>query len=281
MDANTILYSDMLDILFENRNKKYGAYALRKDYNKRLLAALGIMFFGVIVFAVCLSFKPKPKMSEGAKIVVLPKDPTLSTYRPVMKKPAPVVQPKVNAGARKLNAATIKNTTIAIVPDKMVTKIEVPKVSELEGRLISTQTTEGALGIDNIAQPAGNGGGNGIGSGTGHEATPPADDNSVFEKAEKMPEFPGGQSALTRFLLKNLRPMVDEEQRVIRVVVRFIVDKQGAVTGWEVMNSGGDEYDKEVLRVLKKMPNWKPASQNGQAVNVFMTLPVVFQTQTE
>lgn len=278
MNANSILHSDVLDILFENRNKQYGAYTLRKEYNKRLLTAIGLMFSLVGISIVCLSFKPNEKIVETGRVITLPPDPHLENIEPPKKQPEKIVRPKQEVATPKFKQATIQSTTIAIVPDDKAPKITVPKVDDLEGRMISNKTTGGVVGGDNVVQPQGNGGG---GTEKPVVDVAPAENNGIVERAEFMPEFPGGASAMTRFLLKNLRPMTDDEQHLIKVIVRFIVDKQGSVTGFEVVSSGGAEYDKEVLRVLKKMPAWKPGSQNGHAVNVYMTLPVVFETQAE
>jgi protein TonB len=154
----------------------------------------------------------------------------------------------------------------------------VPPVEAMENKAIGTETKDGTAS-DGTVQPQGNG--NGVGNGPDNVTTPPVEDNTIHEIAENMPEYPGGKSAMTRFLIKNLREMTDDEGRTIKVLVRFIVDKTGVVTGFEIIGSGGEAYDKEVLRVMKKMPHWKPGSQNGNPVNVYMTLPVVFQTQSE
>lgn len=279
MNANSILQSDVLDILFENRNKKYGAYALRKEYNKRLMTAIGAMFSLVAIVVVCLSFKTKDKTPQMyiADDVIL--DAAPATPPPPKKETiAPLIKPKLDAGAPKPPVATIANTTPIITAEDIKTSI--PTVDDMEGKMISDKTSDGKADVG-IVQPQGNGNGT-SGNGNDNVTTAPApDENAILKTAEFMPEYPGGASAMTRFLLKNLRPMTDDEERVIKVLVRFIVDKTGAVTGFEVVGSGGQEYDKEVLRVLKKMPNWKPASQNGHPVNVYMTLPVVFQTQSE
>ncbi|MDH7464081.1 TonB family protein [Chitinophagaceae bacterium 26-R-25] len=275
MNANSILHSDVLDILFENRNKQYGAYTLRKEYNKRLMTAIGGMFSLVAIVVGCLSFKAKEKptvfIAEGP-VVTLAADPTPP---PQKKDPMPKLKPKMDAGALKQNIATIQNTAPIIAE----TETTVPPVEAMENKAIGTETKEGNPS-DGTVPPQGNG--TGTGTGNDNVTTPPvAEDNSIHQFVENMPEFPGGTSAMIRFLKKNLREITNEEERSIKVLVRFIVDKTGSVTGFEIVGSGGEEYDKEVLRVVKKMPHWKPGSQNGNPVNVYMTLPVVFQTEQE
>ena len=95
-------------------------------------------------------------------------------------------------------------------------------------------------------------------------------------------EFPGGQSAWMAFLSKHLRTP-DElnagEKRT--VLVRFTVSAEGSISNFEIIRSGGDAFDNEVVRVLKKMPKWKPAFQNGHNVSVIFTQPVTFMAFEE
>jgi protein TonB len=277
MNANSILHSDVLDILFENRNKQYGAYTLRKEYNKRLMTAIGGMFSLVAIVVACLSFKSKEKAGPIEIGTVITLEAAAPTPPPKKKEIIqPIIKPHVDAGAPKPPAATIQNTTIAITKEETT----VPTNAEMENKVISDKTTDGTP-TDGTVQSQGDGTGK-SGPGTAEVTTPPAqEENSILDKAEYMPEYPGGTSAMIRFLRKNLREITNEEERTVKVQVRFIVDKTGVVTGFEIVKSGGDEYDKEVLRVMKKMPNWKPGSQNGRNVNVYMTLPVVFQTESE
>ena len=98
-----------------------------------------------------------------------------------------------------------------------------------------------------------------------------------FHAIEKQPEFPGGPEALKRFLAKNLSTPEDLEDGEKKIVqIRFKVDKDGAVNTFEIITSGGNEFDNEVVRVCKKMPRWTPALQNGINVPVSYVLPVTF-----
>lgn len=276
MNANSILHSDVLDILFENRNKQYGAYTLRKEYNKRLITAIGGMFSLVAIVVVCLSFKSKEKAAPVDIGTVITLDAVEPPPPPKKDKIVqPIIKPHLDAGAPKQKVATIQNTAPVITEAETT----VPPVEAMDNKAIGTETTEGKAS-DGTVQSQGNGNGNG--NGPDNVTTPPVvEDNSIHTFAENMPEYPGGTSAMIRFLKKNLREITNEEERTVKVIVRFIVDKTGAVTGFEIVGSGGEEYDKEVLRVMKKMPHWKPGSQNGNLVNVYMSLPVVFQTESE
>ena len=125
--------------------------------------------------------------------------------------------------------------------------------------------------------------GNGKGAGKETQPQPAIEENIIVAHPDAMPEFPGGQEALLRFLSKNLRmPRQDlEPDSKVSTLVRFVVDKNGTVTGIEFEKSGGKDFDNEVVRVVKKMPQWKPGMQNGKNVAVYFKLPVIFQVPDE
>ena len=104
----------------------------------------------------------------------------------------------------------------------------------------------------------------------------------VFVVVESMPEFPGGQQALFKYLSENVKyPVIAQENGIQgRVICQFVVNKDGSIVDVEVVRSGGDpSLDKEAIRVIKSMPNWKPGKQRGKAVRVKYTVPVNFKLQ--
>lgn len=104
----------------------------------------------------------------------------------------------------------------------------------------------------------------------------------VFVVVETMPEFPGGQQALFKYLSENVKyPVIAQENGIQgRVICQFVVNKDGSIVDVEVVRSGGDaSLDKEALRVIKSMPKWKPGKQRGKAVRVKYTVPVNFRLQ--
>lgn len=106
-----------------------------------------------------------------------------------------------------------------------------------------------------------------------------ADENTVYTKVDKMPEFPGGQVALVKYLSKNIKyPSKYKKDKVNgRVFVSFVIDKTGKVTQTKIVKSLNDECDKEALRVISLMPNWLPGEKDGNKVNVQFGLPVNFE----
>jgi len=268
MTNNEILQASLLDIIFENRNKDYGAYALRRGYNHRLLIAIGTAMSVILLF-VFISMLEKNNETivtrdntPGIEIrqIELPKD---NPKEP--ENPKEVVKPKQ---AEKI--ATIQYVNkIEIKPDDQV-KVTTPDISELSGKLISTKTTEGNPDDGKtkpVEMPV-------IDPGTGNNTESASPENDFIERN---PEFPGGPEALQRFLSGNLSTPEELEAGEKKMVqIRFKVDKDGTVSTLEIVKSGGNEFDREVIRVCRKMPRWKPAVQNGVNVPVSYVLPVTF-----
>jgi periplasmic protein TonB len=105
------------------------------------------------------------------------------------------------------------------------------------------------------------------------------DESAVYTKVDKMPEYPGGQVALVKFLSKNIKyPSKYKKEKVNgRVFVSFIIDRTGKVTQAKILKSLNEECDKEALRVIAMMPNWIPGEKDGNKVNVQFGLPVNFE----
>lgn len=108
------------------------------------------------------------------------------------------------------------------------------------------------------------------------------EENVVFKVVENMPEFPGGVTELMKYLNNNVKyPIIAQENGIQgRVVVQFTVRRDGSIDDIEVVRSADPNLDKEAVRVIKSMPNWKPGEQRGKKVNCKFTVPVVFKLQT-
>jgi protein TonB len=264
MNAETILRSDVLDIVFENRNKLYGAYPLRKEYEKRLLIAMAMMTTAVLLFCIADYFQHK-------------KNDNASLMGPVFKVPDSVIISVIPVTEKPWNVkpvipvAEIKNPVPVIVPDKEV-KEPIHTMDEMADKAIGSKDVEGpATTSDNQSAGDNNPAVAGI-------VAEPVPEPAVLETAEVMPEFPGGMQALLRFLGKNLEVPENalEPGEKVRVPVKFVVSKEGTLTGIEFPGQANDIFTKEIIRVLSKMPKWKPGVQNGRAVSVYYTIPVIF-----
>lgn len=270
MKPELILHADILDIIFENRNKEYGAYRLRKDYAVRMRKSLSVA--GALV-VVCF-IASVVKLSPGKEVPLTPETPDviLDRYKP------PVVPPPPSTAIATVKSAAKDFQTPLIVNEPDVKPFA--EVTELAKNIaIGNEDIEGPPAEQTQLPPS-------VGELPLKEpiaAEPVKENNKILDVSEVMPEFPGGQAAFIRFLSKNLRVPEDsmEPGQTIKIVVRFVVGKDGELSQFEFTKTNGEVFEQEVLRVLKKMPKWKPGLQNGGPVRVYFNLPVVFEVPVE
>ncbi|MFN0082415.1 MAG: energy transducer TonB [Ferruginibacter sp.] len=272
MKTDAILNADVLDIIFENRNKSYGAYYLRKFYNNRLYKAMGVTFsFAAVLFA--LSFIQKEKVLPAPYIA----DPYVISCPIVPLSPVPE-KPKEHPTPQQPATAKIKPPTQVLANNIQITKDDLAsKIQDFKDNIqIGNENTKGDPGAPLLV-------GEKIPEGPEThglpETTKPSIDVSTpVGYAEVMPQFPGGMAALRKFLEKNLRnPQdIDEGQEVV-VKIRFIVGYDGTLKGFETIQDGGKVFNNEVMRVLRKMPQWIPGKTKGENVSVYYIIPVNFK----
>ena len=106
-----------------------------------------------------------------------------------------------------------------------------------------------------------------------------AENEILVDRVEQMPQFPGGEQKLLKFIQDNLKYPNTESCVQGRVIVRFVVTKTGSIENIEVVRSLEPSFDKEAVRVIKLMPKWIPGKQNGVNVSVYFTLPINFKIQ--
>jgi protein TonB len=263
METNKILSADVLDILFDGRNKEYGAYTLRKGYNGRLGRSLLVMG-GVVVVLFMMSFVTR-KGPHGVK----PAAPDVVTLSIAPDHPLP---PPPQVPVRVQPVATVRDVRIRIVPDKEATD-PIPENKDLEIPKIGTQTVAG-LADDVVGPPAA------LSEGKGNVVeAPKVEDDAPYTDVQIESTYPGGVPAWARFLNKNFRyPDAAVSEGVTgTVLVRFIVDKDGNVSDVEAV-SGPDKdgLREEAVRVIKKSSKWVPAVQNGRNVKSYKWQPVTF-----
>jgi protein TonB len=271
MEPLDILRADPLDLLFENRNKLYGAYTLRKFYNQRLHISLAVIFSVVILssFLMYVNFHSLPAFTSPPLV----RDWVLE---PAPEKPAapvkPVIPPARTAAPKPPSTVAY---TVPVIVDQQTPK-PMASMEDLQQQAIDSKTVAGPP--DNGEQSLH---GTSAGSTTGQNDGPADGSNEVFDRADVMPEFPGGIEALKRFLLKNLRMPENslEEGSQVKVIARFVVGADGRVRDVEITQAAGARFDAEVRRVISKMPDWKPGVQNHRTVSVYFSLPVNFVTE--
>ena len=272
MESNKILGADILDILFEGRNKEYGAYELRKTYNKRLGRAMAVMS-SLILLLFMSGFVGKHTTKkvvklEGPDVVIGPPPPVDPPPPPMPPKPE---LPKV---AEKIF------TPPKIVPNDQVPDNEKPPVQDdLVDVKIGTVNQEGTPDVGIAAAPITDGG-----KGITEAPKKEDDDGSGFIKIEKESEYPGGAGAWLRYLNKNLRTPDDAINNEVSgtVVVKFMVDPNGNISDVEAI-SGPDHggLREEAVRVIKRSGKWTPALQNGRYVRSYKQQPITFVLENQ
>ncbi len=261
MNSETIMKSDVLDILFENRNKEYGAYTLRKFYDNRMVTSLSIMMGAVIILSA-FSFMPKGKTNHQNGNL----ETVMSYIKPDEKKPEPE-KPKEPPKEKPAPQKIFTSNPVVVPNDKVKDTINTILPTDNIG---TTNITGTGPVIIHPIEP--------IEPGTG-TVIPVVDVNIPLteNEVEVMPSFPGGIPAFRKFLERNLtNPREMEEGEQISVQVKFVVGYDGKIKDISVIKEGGDEFDREVVRVVKKMPDWIPGKARGKNVSVYYTIPVKF-----
>ena len=264
------------DLVFEGRNQDYGAYQLRKGTSKRniwsiiiVALAAALLFLGLTVHRMAEPNRTVMNMQavEVANIKKDKKDVKVEKKDPVKVEPERIIE-KVKS--------SVKFTAPVIRKDNLVKDEDEIKLDEIEKstKAIGALTVEGndelggeVLRIkEEIAPP---------------EPPKHVEDNKIFEVVEQNPTFPGGTAALMSWLSQNIKyPVIAAENGVKgRVIVQFVVEKDGSITDVVVVKSVDPSLDKEATRVIKNMPHWIPGRQNGSPVRVRFTVPVTFTLQ--
>ncbi|HEY8387385.1 MAG TPA: TonB family protein [Parasegetibacter sp.] len=276
MEVSKILRADLLDILFEGRNKDYGAYELRRQYNKRLTLAL-IITASLAALILLISLIPK----KEAEVVVAPKIEEVELINIEQEEkvePPPPPPPPAAKIEEPPKVETVKYTPPKIVKDEEVREDEKPpKQEEVAEAKIGVVNQEGIKDYDGIiAPPSDHGDGVSAGPVRAEE-----DWDKVFNKVEIESKYPGGNEAWRRFLQRNMRypDRAAEDNIQGTVVIQFIVDKEGnvsEVTAVEGTHLGGGLVE-EAIRIIKRSGKWEPAIQNGRKVKSYKKQPITFK----
>ncbi len=253
-DWNDATNPERAELVFANRNKEYGAYQLRKKYEKRVINALLFTVCAValaVIVPIIVNVISKANFGKDVKVL---EDVTLMDAPPIDKSappPPPVIPPPPVQ-------QTIKFTPPKVVKDEEVEEPP-PTQEETKEVQVSTETHEGEKIVD--LPP---------------EAKVGDDEGKIFTIVEEMPSFPGGEEKMMEYIYKNFKypPAARENGITGRVYVNFYIDKDGKVQNVKIARGIGGGLDEEALRVVKSMPPWKPGKQNGRAVNVNYNLPI-------
>ncbi|MBH2004641.1 MAG: energy transducer TonB [Sphingobacteriia bacterium] len=261
MDVNKILSADILDLIFEGRNKEYGAYDLRKTYNKRITYAMigTLIICAVMLVGSLIANAPKKEKTE-----LIVQDVSLENVKQEEKRPEPPPPPPPPKQEPPKVEIT-KFTPPKIVKDEEVKEQdEIKEVEKLEDTKIGTINQEGTKDEGIVAPP--------VESGTGVVEAPKQEEDydKVFTVVQIPAEFPGGLSSWAKYLERNLNRDLPVENGAppgkYTVIVSFIVSKDGSISDVVAENDPGYGTKAEAVRVITKGPKWKPAVQNGRNV---------------
>jgi len=271
MENERLLRTSMDDIVFDGRNKAYGAFQLRRLYDKHMSRA---MLIGILFFILAISSPHIIRMVKGFlptnKDELVMREVTLAEPPPIdPKKPPPPPPPKVDPPPIK---DQIKFVPPVVKKDEEVKDEEPPPptVEEIKDKEIATETKKGEeSGVDESLV----------------EDAPPApavieerDDEAPFAYVEQMPTFPDGQDAMYKYIYEKIKyPAIARENGISgQVIVQFVVSREGDIQKAKVVRGIGGGCNEEALRVVNGMPRWKPGKHNGRAVPVTFTLPIKF-----
>ena len=271
-----------VEMVFAGKNKEYGAYQLRKGSSGRNIKALLILVIAAALVGGFLAWKvieQKQAEEQQAYMEAMELAKLQQQAKKEEKKKEPV-KPKIEP-KKEIPVAreTQKFTAPVIKKDELVKEEnQVKQMDKLDEKVaVGTENKEGTK--DRLAEA--------VRSDIAVAAPPPPPapkpevSNKVFDVVEEMPHFPGGAAALQAFLSSNTKyPVVAQENGVQgRVIVSFVVERDGSITDVRVVRSVDPSLDREASRVVRSMPRWSPGKQNGSAVRVKYTVPVVFRLQ--
>jgi protein TonB len=260
---------EWLELVFDHRNKEYGAYDLRQHYAGNMVRAMGITFLGVaILFGGSVIFKTNPvavNHQDRGLVVILSNTNLVKPPVVLPKKPVVPVAPAKPLPAVK----TTVYVPFVVKPDpQAITPPDLTKLQGAIGPVITNGKDAGNNVLPNVNTDNGT-------------AVQPVIDNSIHTTTglDAMPEPDGGLNGWAKFLSKNLRfPAEAQDAQVSgRVILSFVIEKDGHLSNIIVERSAGYGFDEEAMRVLKLAKAWKPGMQNGQPVRVKYMIPINFQ----
>lgn len=268
-----------VDMVFDGKNKSYGAFQLRKGTSGRNIKSLIILVIAAALVGGFLAWKvieqkqaeQQAAYMEAMELSKLQKEAKKQEKKEVVK---PKVEPKKEIPVAR---QTQKFTAPVIKKDELVKEEnQIKQMDKLDDKVaVGTENHEGTKDRNVEAVR------NDIAVNTPPPAPKEEVTNKVFDVVEVMPSFPGGQGALMSYLSSHTKyPVVAQENGVQgRVTVSFVVERDGSITDVHVVRSVDPSLDREAARVVSSMPNWQPGKQNGSAVRVKFNVPVQFKLQ--
>ena len=277
------------DLIFADKNKEFGAYQLRKASDKRHNMAFLYMLIGLVVVVILvIGYSKWSDYRDEQKALALQEQREKMMAAAIADQAEEEVpeeepeeqkfeQPEVEVPQEVL--ATVQVTQIAIVEaDKVkneVMDMETQKEDNTARGVVNQEGSDDADKFKAVQEQV-------VVKEPEPEVVKPKEEE-IFVAVEQQAEFPGGQAALMKWLSNNIRYPESAQQNDIqgRVVVKFVVEKDGSIGQATIAKGVDKDLDREALRVVKKMPKWQPGKNNGVAVRSYFTLPVTFKLQNQ
>ena len=274
MSKLSIYENKWTDLVFENKNKEYGAYQLRQENSKNSVTALfmGLLLLTALGSASALISKfnspvvvePEPQFYEPPTIVNI--DPNVVPPPPAP--PAPVVE---QTAASQTEAVQLTNPVVTRTQEA---------VQEIAANTENAPVVENASGTGTATNALPNTGGEG--NGNVASVAPPSNEPVSTAMLDKLPEFPGGIAQFYKYVGNNFRRPELDVERTLKVYISFVVEKDGSLTDIIVKNDPGYGMGKEAIRVLKSLKTkWAPGILDGKPVRTAYNLPITIKTEVE
>lgn len=281
MSRSSIYDHGWLNVIFEGRNQAYGAYQLRRQSGKTTLLAFAatLVLFGILAGIPTLAARlwktPGPPVTDN-----LPPLASDSTRTVSVELKKVVFEEKQSSGKRLEDKTKPAVKFNKMVPSREPDATEPPTQEDLRNHTIGSENTPGsAEGNDNAMADSGEGNGTGEGDGQSQNVGNGPDEAIATGYLDRSPEFPGGLERFYTYIARNFRTP-EENTGKIRVLVSFVVERDGSLTEVKVLRNPGYGTDKEAIRVLSSLKTkWTPGIYKGQKVRTLYTLPIAINPQ--
>lgn len=265
MSRVSIYENSWINLVFEGKNKEYGAYVLRKhsDRTTGMAFLMGLFFVTILLLANLLSRKHAPTLisDPGEKIVHVSRNP--------MMKPPKTEKQVLPATKKQKKAIEEKQLVNPIVTKQPDADHNIAKTKDNTSTATTTQGT-----ATTVTMPT---------SGTGTSSTTPTDTGTTINSTimlDKLPEFPGGIEKFYKYVGNNFNNPETDEPKTIRVYVSFVIERDGSMTDIQVKRDPGFGVGNEAIRVLKSLKTkWTPGLIAGKPVRTAYNLPITVQIQ--
>lgn len=276
MSQHSLYESNWINLVFENRNKEYGAFQLRQETTKTSFNALfiGILVCSALVILPNLLLHPKeisvPTVTEMQDRIIELTD----IYQAEIQEAAAAALPaQQQTATEEIDSKQLINpTVVSAIQATPVVEFTLEKTNPVES------TTDGLViaGSGNgTGEGVANGTGSGIGTGTATDGTGSGTETHIAAMLDKKPQFPGGIEKFYRYVGNNFRSPIMDETKSIRIFVSFVVERDGSMSNIKVLNKPGQTLEKEAIRVLQSIKTkWTPGMLNSKPVRTAYNLPI-------